>query len=79
MLALRPVAGKFRTIVIDPAWEYEQSIAGRAKPGYALQTLEQLRQLIVRAWADREAGCHLYCCVPNSFAYEAHARRSLGP
>lgn len=67
VLALRPVAGKFRTIVIDPAWEYNQSIAGRAKPDYALQTLEQLRQLDVRAWADREAGCHLYICATNAF------------
>jgi hypothetical protein len=32
--------------VIDPAWEYDWlSLAGRAKPGYAMQTFEQLLAL----------------------------------
>lgn len=44
VLALVPAPGKFRTLVIDPAWEYDWlSLAGRAKPGYAMQTLDQLR------------------------------------
>jgi N6-adenosine-specific RNA methylase IME4 len=61
VLNLVPVEGKFRTIVIDPAWEYDWlSIAGRAKPGYAMQTLDQLRELDVGAWADDDEGCHLY-------------------
>jgi N6-adenosine-specific RNA methylase IME4 len=72
VLNLVPVKGKFRTVVIDPAWEYNQSIAGRAKPSYAMQALDQLRQLDVRAWADEPAGCHLYCWVTNSFSYEGH-------
>jgi N6-adenosine-specific RNA methylase IME4 len=72
ILNLRPVAGKFRTIVLDPAWEYDWlSIAGRAKPGYAMQTHEQLLALDVRAWADEESGCHLYCWVTNNFMAQA--------
>ena len=72
VLSLRPVAGKFRTIVIDPAWEYDWlSLAGRAKPGYAMQTHEQLLDLDVAAWADEESGCHLYCCVTNNFMARA--------
>jgi N6-adenosine-specific RNA methylase IME4 len=71
--ALVPVVGKFRTIVIDPAWEYDWlSVAGRAKPGYAMQSIEELRALDVRAWADEEAGCHLYCWATNNFSGEAH-------
>src|SRR5262245_13636527 len=35
ILTLRPINGKFRTLVLDPAWEYDTSVAGRAKPGYA--------------------------------------------
>ena len=36
VLALAPISGKFRTIVVDPPWDYEWlSIAGRAAPGYA--------------------------------------------
>jgi hypothetical protein len=37
VLQLVPVKGKFRTLVFDPAWEYDWlSLAGRAKPGYAM-------------------------------------------
>jgi N6-adenosine-specific RNA methylase IME4 len=62
--------GKFRTLVIDPAWEYEQlSLAGRAKPDYAMQTLDQLRMLDIKQWAEPE--CHLYCWTTNNFMYEA--------
>jgi len=41
--ALRPIAGKFRTLVVDPPWDYEWlSLAGRAAPSYATMTQEQL-------------------------------------
>jgi N6-adenosine-specific RNA methylase IME4 len=73
ILDLVPRAGKFRTIVLDPAWEYDWlSIAGRAKPGYAMQSIENLRELDVRAWTDEEEGCHLYCWTTNNFSGEAH-------
>jgi N6-adenosine-specific RNA methylase IME4 len=73
ILELGPREGKFNTIVIDPAWDYEWlSIAARAKPGYAMQTIESLRELDVRAWVDEEEGCHLYCWTTNNFSYEAH-------
>jgi N6-adenosine-specific RNA methylase IME4 len=72
VLNLVPVKGKFRTIIIDPAWDYDWlSIGARAKPGYAMQTIESLRALDIRAWADEETGCHLYCWTTNNFAYEA--------
>jgi N6-adenosine-specific RNA methylase IME4 len=68
VFALQPIEGKFRTIVIDPAWEYDWlSLAGRAKPGYAMQTVEQLERTDVHAWADTTAGTHLYCWVTNNF------------
>ena len=72
VLDLVPVAGKFRTLVFDPAWDHgDLSIAARANPDYAKQSLESLRELDVRAWAD-ESGCHLYCWTTNNFSYEAH-------
>jgi N6-adenosine-specific RNA methylase IME4 len=71
VLSLRPKPGKYRTLVIDPAWEYDWlSLAGRAKPGYAMQTLDELRILDLKQWADEEAGCHLYCWVTNNFMAE---------
>jgi N6-adenosine-specific RNA methylase IME4 len=71
VLTLRPKPGKYRTLVIDPAWEYDWlSLAGRAKPGYAMQTLDQLRALDLRQWADEKSGCHLYCWVTNNFMAE---------
>jgi N6-adenosine-specific RNA methylase IME4 len=72
ILNLEPITGRFRTIVIDPAWDYEWlSLAARAKPGYAMQTIEQLELLDVRAWADEEEGCHLYCWATNNFLSQA--------
>jgi N6-adenosine-specific RNA methylase IME4 len=72
VLSLTPIIGKFRTLVLDPAWEYDWlSLAGRAKPGYAMQSAEQLRELDVAAWADEEVGCHLYCWTTNNFMAEA--------
>src|SRR4029077_16704111 len=71
VLKLVPVPGKFRTLVLDPAWEYEWlSIAGRAKPGYAIQSIEELKALDVKAWAE-ESGCQLYCWTPHNFIAEA--------
>jgi hypothetical protein len=70
VLDLVPVGGKFRTLILDPAWEYDWlSLAGRAKPGYAMQSLEQLRALDVMRWAEPE--CHLYVWTTNNFMNEA--------
>jgi N6-adenosine-specific RNA methylase IME4 len=70
ILDLKPIQGKFRTLIFDPAWEYGSlSIAGRAKPGYALQTLDELRALDILQWAEPE--CHLYVWTTNNFLYEA--------
>lgn len=70
ILKLKPRPGKYRTLVLDPAWEYDWlSLAGRAKPGYAMQSLQDLRKIDVRQWADDE--CHLYCWTTNNFMYEA--------
>jgi N6-adenosine-specific RNA methylase IME4 len=76
ILTIVPIIGKFRTIVLDPAWEYDWlSLAGRAKPGYAMQSIEQLEALNVAAWADVQPeegiGCHLYCWTTNNFMAEA--------
>jgi N6-adenosine-specific RNA methylase IME4 len=70
VLRLVPRVGKYRTLVIDPAWEYQSlSIAGRAKPSYAMQTLDQLLDLDVTQWVDGQ--CHLYCWTTNNFLAEA--------
>jgi N6-adenosine-specific RNA methylase IME4 len=67
VLNLVPRVGKFRTLVLDPAWDYDWlSLAGRAKPGYAMQSHEDLLKLDVRQWAD-ESGCHLYLWTTNNF------------
>jgi N6-adenosine-specific RNA methylase IME4 len=71
VLDLVPAPGKYRTLVIDPAWEYEGlSLAGRVQPAYARQSLDQLRGLDLRQWAD-DAGCHLYVWTTNNFILEA--------
>jgi N6-adenosine-specific RNA methylase IME4 len=70
IMSLVPKPGKYRTIVVDPAWEYDWlSLAGRAKPGYAMQNLAELHELNLRQWAEDQ--CHLYCWTTNNFMYEA--------
>lgn len=62
--------GQFRTLVIDPPWDYEWlSIGGASKPGYATMTHEQLLDLPVPAWATKE--CHLYLWTTNNFMTRA--------
>jgi len=66
VLGLKPIAGKFPTLIFDPGWDYDWlSLAGRAKPGYATQTHEELLALDVGRWALDD--CHLYLWVTNNF------------
>lgn len=68
--SLAPVIGKFRALVIDPPWDYEWlSIAGRAAPGYATMSHEELLALDVAQWA--EENCHLYLWTTNNFMTRA--------
>lgn len=68
--SLVPVEGKYRTLVIDPPWDYEGlSLAGQAAPDYATMTHEQLMELDVPAWA--EDNCHLYLWATNNFLTRA--------
>ena len=70
ILALIPVAGRHKTLIIDPPWDYEWlSLAGRAAPGYATMSHEELLNLDVEAWADEN--CHLYLWTTNNFITRA--------
>ena len=61
---LRPVPGKFATLIVDCPWEYDQSLAGRARPPYATMTQDELLALPIQKWAADE--CHLYCWATNA-------------
>jgi N6-adenosine-specific RNA methylase IME4 len=66
VLTLVQVPGKFSTLVIDPPWDYEWlSLAGRAAPGYATMTHEELLALDVAQWAGDD--CMMYLWVTNNF------------
>lgn len=68
--SLVPRPGRHRTLVVDPPWDYEWlSIAGRATPGYATMTHEQLLALDVAQWAEDD--CHLYLWTTNNFMTRA--------
>lgn len=69
-VAVKPIEGKYRTIVIDPPWDHEGlSVAGRGKPEYAVMNMAQLTALPVSEWADDE--CHLYLWTTNNFILRA--------
>ncbi len=68
--ALIPQPGKYRTLIIDPPWDYEWlSLAGRAAPGYATMSREELLAMPVQDWADEN--CHLYLWTTNNFMTRA--------
>jgi len=70
ILSVTPIQGKFKTLVIDPAWDYEGlSLAGRAAPDYATMTHNELLDLNVQGWADD--ACHLYLWTTNNFITKA--------
>ena len=70
IMSISPVEGKFKTLVMDPPWDYEWlSLAGRAAPGYATMTHDELLALDVPAWADDD--CHLYLWTTNNFMTRA--------
>lgn len=74
ILGLRPIVGKFKTLVIDPPWEYDNDFLGRSKPDYATMTKEELLELPVESWAEDNA--HLYLWITNGiepFPYELMA------
>ena len=63
---LIPAVGKFKTLIIDPPWDYDElSLAGRAAPGYATMSHDALLALDVPAWTDDN--CHLYLWTTNNF------------
>jgi N6-adenosine-specific RNA methylase IME4 len=61
-LAVKPLKGKFRTIVIDPPWDYGAE-RERVRPVYATMTQKELLTLPVFSWADDPA--HLYLWSTN--------------
>jgi N6-adenosine-specific RNA methylase IME4 len=62
-LAIRPLTGKFRTLCVDPPWEYG-GVPERARPTYATMTQKELLALPVASWAEDQA--HLYLWSTNA-------------
>jgi len=58
---------QFSTIVIDPPWDWgdegDVDQLGRARPTYETLSLEKLRELRVRKFADKD--CHIYLWITN--------------
>ncbi|HEY4982610.1 MAG TPA: MT-A70 family methyltransferase [Pseudolabrys sp.] len=69
ILGLAPIAGKFKTLVIDPPWQYDGLFLGRGGPDYATMPQEELLALPVPDWA--EDNCHLYLWTTNAMFPDA--------
>lgn len=63
VLRLQPVLGKFRTLVLDPAWD-EDNISEAAGHDYALQSFDQIQTMPVGEWAEEDS--HLYLWATNN-------------
>jgi len=65
ILNLTPVLGKYRTLVVDPPWPSE----GGRGCSYALQSQQELVDLPVRQWLNRDAHVYLWATsfeIPNA-------------
>src|SRR5262249_7277042 len=58
---LRPRPGRFRSLIIDSSWP-----DGGPRMTYAAQTLEQIRALNPKQWADPD-GCIIFSWVTNHY------------
>ncbi|GJE03595.1 hypothetical protein GMJLKIPL_5552 [Methylobacterium isbiliense] len=61
--ALAPVAGRFRTLVLDPPWDTD-GLSDSCGPHYARMPVAAIAALPVPAWADAES--HLYLWATNN-------------
>ena len=66
-----PRPGRYRTLVIDPPYEYRLVVGGRSAPPYATMTQEKMLALPVASWAEDD--CHLYLWTTNAFVPSAVA------
>ena len=71
VLGLGAAPGRYRTLVFDPAWQYEVDLDGRGNPGYATQSFDELLAMAdqVDAWAEDD--CHLWLWATNAMLAKA--------
>jgi len=60
---------KFKTILIDPPWEYDDKLDDTRKKPYKTLTIYDLANLPIKKLADDD--CHLFLWTTNSFLEEA--------
>ena len=68
---------KYRTIVVDPPWSYEDKLTmgsgvkhRGAATHYSCASVQDIAQIPVGEWAESDA--HLYLWTTNAFMVEAH-------
>lgn len=61
------IKGKFKTILVDPPWQYETNVIGRTIPTYATQQIDEIDN--IAKYADDN--CHLYLWSTNAFIPKA--------
>jgi len=62
---LAPVAGKFKTLIVDPPYDSDWYSKTAGHPPYLTMSIDDILALPVAAWAEGE--CHLYLWTPNNF------------
>jgi len=58
---------KYKTIVIDPPWQYDTNVIGRTTPEYATMSIEDLCKIKIPSDTD----AHLYLWTTNAFIPKA--------
>jgi N6-adenosine-specific RNA methylase IME4 len=64
VLNLKPIEGKFKTLVVDPPWYYPENVTLRGATDYATMKRDEVLALPVASWAEKD--CHLYLWTTNA-------------
>jgi N6-adenosine-specific RNA methylase IME4 len=70
VLKLRPIEGKFATLILDPPWDNQSASVGRGVPDYATMCHSDLMKLPVPDWAAER--CHLYLWATDQTLLKAY-------
>jgi len=61
------ISGKFKTILVDPPWQYDTNVIGRTIPEFATLQVEEM----VNIAKYTDDNCHLYLWSTNAFIPKA--------
>jgi len=70
-----PTDRKYRTLVIDPPWRYDDNLPGKGRGSakhYSTMGMTELFEMMFDVLPILETNAHIWCWATNSFMAQAH-------